>query len=563
MGERIAVVTGASSGIGRASALALARAGFHLVLVVRDGARGDPVRKAIEAEGGAAELVVADLALLAGVRGAAGEITARHSAVHLLVNNAGGVFFRRETTAEGTERTFALNVLSPFLLTRLLEPVLRAAGGGARVVWVSSEAHRGSHVHLNDLETREWYRGFRAYTRSKLALLLVARSFAQRGPANEVLHLAVHPGFVRSRFGQEQGGAVAVGMRFAEIFGVSPEKAARTVVYAATSPELAGSPARTSRASASRRRPRRPAMRPSGNVSGWSWRDALGFRRRAREPSASASRRRHRQRRGRGRAASECGLEDHGEVLLGVASPDRLVDHPANFAGEASRRRRGPGAGLDEPEVLAREGEKELRLVPPLEQLSPLALEHHGAAPAASEELEHARPVEAHPLAKRERFGEERNVADREQVVDELHRRSLAHGAKVVELVAEVAQERPGALDVSGVAPDIEDQAPRLGGVDAPPYRGVDEVDPLGREPFREAAALVGADRAEVDHQAAGPEPPDEAGTPEDHRVERARVTQHREDDPLPHGRADLPGGVAPIGHRRRSRGRTSPRTDS
>jgi len=237
--ERVAVVTGATSGIGLATAEALASVGFHMVLVVRDPARGDRVRASIVSHGGTAEIVVADLSSLDAVRSAAAEIGKRHPAVHLLVNNAGAVFWRRALSVDGHERTFALNVLSPFLLTRLLEPNLRAAGGGARVVWVSSAAHYSARLDLGNLEANPPYRGFSVYSRSKLALLLVCRAFAIRTTAAQVAHIALHPGFVRSRFGLDNGGAFAVGLRIAMVFAISPRKAARTVVYAATSPELA------------------------------------------------------------------------------------------------------------------------------------------------------------------------------------------------------------------------------------------------------------------------------------------------------------------------------------
>ena len=239
MSARVGVVTGATSGIGYATAHALAGRGFHLVLLVRDAARGERARASIAAAGGAADVVVADLSSLAEVRAAAAQILRDHPTLHLLVNNAGAIFWKRETTVDGHERTFALNVLSPFLLTRLLAPALRADGGGARVVWVSSAAHHGARLDLADLESRPPYHGFAVYSRSKLGVTLVCRAFAERTPTSETVHIALHPGFVRSRFGQGNGGITEIAMRFAMIFAVSPATAARTVVYAATSSDLA------------------------------------------------------------------------------------------------------------------------------------------------------------------------------------------------------------------------------------------------------------------------------------------------------------------------------------
>ncbi|MCI4361483.1 MAG: SDR family NAD(P)-dependent oxidoreductase [Thermoplasmata archaeon] len=238
MPGRIAVITGPTSGIGRATARALARLGYALVLVARDRARAEALAAELGENGGRAEVVIADLSLVSQVRSAAGEIAGRHPAIHLLVNNAGAVFTRRELTAEGHERTFALNVLAPFLITRLLLPNLRAAGAGARVVDVSSAAHHGARLDLANLESRPPYHGFSVYSRSKLALLLVGRAFAARSPGHDVVFVVVHPGFVRSRFGLANGGGFAIAMRFAMLFGISPTKAARTVIYAATSPDL-------------------------------------------------------------------------------------------------------------------------------------------------------------------------------------------------------------------------------------------------------------------------------------------------------------------------------------
>jgi NAD(P)-dependent dehydrogenase (short-subunit alcohol dehydrogenase family) len=240
MANRIAVITGASSGIGWAVARALGAAGWRLVLVGRNRDRLERAASALRAKGGDVEVVVADLTRIDEVHRAAAEIAGRHPAIDLLVNNAGAVFMRRATTSDGHERTFALNVIAPYLLARLLEPNLRAVGGGARVVDVASEAHRGAQLDLEDLESRPPYSGYRVYARSKVALILLNREFALRTPPSVVLHVSLHPGFVRTRFGRENGGAFALLIRLLSVFAISPERAARTVVYAATAPELAG-----------------------------------------------------------------------------------------------------------------------------------------------------------------------------------------------------------------------------------------------------------------------------------------------------------------------------------
>ncbi len=236
----VAVVTGATSGIGFESARALTRLGFEVVVVGRDPARIRAAVDGLRALGTVppAAPIRADLSSLAEVRAAAARIRADHPRVDRLVNCAGAIFGRREETAEGHERTWALNVLSPYLLTRELAPTLRAAGGGARVVNVASAAHRGQHLDLADPEGRARYRGWSAYGRSKLALILLTAAFARREPAEVVSYLSVHPGFVRSRFGANDRSAAGWGLRAAMLLAISPKRAARTVVAAAVDPGL-------------------------------------------------------------------------------------------------------------------------------------------------------------------------------------------------------------------------------------------------------------------------------------------------------------------------------------
>jgi NAD(P)-dependent dehydrogenase (short-subunit alcohol dehydrogenase family) len=232
------VITGATSGVGEASARLLASLGARVVIVARDPARAQAV--ASDLPGPRAAPVIADLSTVAGVRSAADALQTAYPRIDVLVNNAGGVFMRRETTADGHERTIALNVLAPYLLTRLLEPALRRAAS-PRVVNIASAAHRGAHLDLDDLDSVRRYRGFSVYGRSKLALILITRAFARRSNPSDLAFFSVHPGFVRSRFGHNNGGAFGLGMRLAMVLGgISPERAAKTVAFAATSPTLSG-----------------------------------------------------------------------------------------------------------------------------------------------------------------------------------------------------------------------------------------------------------------------------------------------------------------------------------
>ncbi len=240
---KVAVVTGATSGIGRQLAYRLALEGAITVVVGRGVGRAEATARELATASGNPRVEwigVSDLAQLSECRRVAREVRERYPKVGVLVNNAGAYYRRRETTADGIERTFALNVLAPFVLTTELEGALRA-GAPSRVVQVGYAAHRGYALDFSDLQSERAYRGFAAYGRSKLALLLLTRELARRWPANEVAVNAVHPGFVRSGFGRNNSGATALGIRVASaLFGTSVLRGADTPVFAATDPSVAG-----------------------------------------------------------------------------------------------------------------------------------------------------------------------------------------------------------------------------------------------------------------------------------------------------------------------------------
>jgi NAD(P)-dependent dehydrogenase (short-subunit alcohol dehydrogenase family) len=239
---RVAVVTGATSGIGRVVAERLAALKWTVVVVGRGEGRAVQAAGEIEKATGNPNvfpLPVSDLALRSEVRRVAAVLLDKYPRIHLLVNNAGGYFHRREVTSEGLERTFALNVVAPFLLTTLLADRLHDSSP-ARVVQVASEAHRGTSVDFTDLQSLRHYRGFRAYGRSKLELLLLTRELAHRLQGRGVTVVAVHPGFVASGFGRNNGRAIGYTIRFfASIFGTSVRRGADAVFRAATDPFLA------------------------------------------------------------------------------------------------------------------------------------------------------------------------------------------------------------------------------------------------------------------------------------------------------------------------------------
>jgi NAD(P)-dependent dehydrogenase (short-subunit alcohol dehydrogenase family) len=243
MGEqpRVCLVTGATTGIGLATAEGLARAGAHVILGARTRERGEAARERVAATTGSdrLEVAVADLSVQAEVRRLAEEVAAAHPRLDVLVNNAGMVYSEREETADGIERTWALNHLAPFLLTNLLTDLL-VASAPARVVTVSSNAHSGASLDLDDPQfVRRTYRSFTAYGQSKLANILFTIELARRLEGRGVTANCLHPGFVRSEFGTRTHGWIRLGIAIARPFAITTEQGARTSIYLATSPEVA------------------------------------------------------------------------------------------------------------------------------------------------------------------------------------------------------------------------------------------------------------------------------------------------------------------------------------
>jgi len=243
MGEqpRVCLVTGATTGIGLATAEGLARAGMHVILGARTRERGEAARAQVAAATGSdrLEVAVADLSVQAEVRRLAAGVAAAHPRLDVLVNNAGMIFSERQVTADGIERTWALNHLAPFLLTNLLTDLL-VASAPARVVTVSSNAHTRATLDLDDLEfERRRYAAFTVYGQSKLANILFTLELAERLKGRGVTANCLHPGFVRSQFGMRTNGLLAAGIRVARLFAITPEQGARTSIHLATSPEVA------------------------------------------------------------------------------------------------------------------------------------------------------------------------------------------------------------------------------------------------------------------------------------------------------------------------------------
>lgn len=240
MTGRVCVVTGATRGIGRATAEGLGTLGATLVLVCRRREDGEAVAAGIakQGKGPAPEVVQADLSGMAAVRNAAGEILRRHDAVHVLVNNAGVVPRQREVTEDGLETQFAVNHLAPFLLTHLLLPALRKAAP-SRVVTVSSTTHHGALVDFDDLQSERDYDSAAVYAVTKLMNVLFTYELARRLRGTGVTANCLHPGAVATRLLADYMRVPLVGGAVAKAFGATPEQGADTVLYLAASPQVA------------------------------------------------------------------------------------------------------------------------------------------------------------------------------------------------------------------------------------------------------------------------------------------------------------------------------------
>lgn len=242
LSDKVIVVTGATAGLGLVTARELARSGATLVGVGRDPAKGAAAAAQIRQATGNPRVtyLTADLSSQAQVRGLAAELLNRHTRLDGLVNNAGAYFERRQESADGLELTFALNHLSYFLLTNLLLGALQAAPA-ARVVNVSSGAHFGARLDFDDLQNRRAYSGFGVYGQSKLANVLFTYELARRLAGTAVTANALHPGFVATQFGWNNGGLLRPALRLIQrLVARSPEQGARTSIYLASAPEVAG-----------------------------------------------------------------------------------------------------------------------------------------------------------------------------------------------------------------------------------------------------------------------------------------------------------------------------------
>ncbi len=242
MQGKICIVTGANSGIGKATALGLAQMGATVVMVCRDRARGEAAQSEIKAKSGndAVDLLLADLSSQQSIRQLAENFKQRYTRLHVLINNAGAFYLTRHESVDGLEMTFAVNYLAPFLLTNLLLDVLKASAP-ARIVNVASESHEAGYIKMDDLQAKKRYRPMRAYGQSKLALVLFTYELARRLHGTGVTANCLHPGFVATHIAQGSLWPIArTAAKSIFLFGISPEEGAKTSIYLASSRDAEG-----------------------------------------------------------------------------------------------------------------------------------------------------------------------------------------------------------------------------------------------------------------------------------------------------------------------------------
>ena len=242
MSEKVCLITGATSGIGKATAMELVKMGASVVMVGRDRGRGEAALAEIKEKSANAsvDLMLADLSSQQEIHRLAGEFKEAYQRLDVLINNAGLFRSKRITTADGLETTFAVNHLAYFLLTKLLLDVLKASSP-SRIVNVASGEQRNGTIDYDDLQGENGYKGAKAYSQSKLANVLFTYKLAKRLEGTGVSVNCLHPGAgVRTNFGSGVSGVFGLTVRALTPLMKSPEKGAETSIYLASSPEVEG-----------------------------------------------------------------------------------------------------------------------------------------------------------------------------------------------------------------------------------------------------------------------------------------------------------------------------------
>jgi len=239
MQGKVCLITGGTNGIGKSTAHELVRMGATVVIVGRNAQKTSQVVEEIRQSTGndTVDSLLADLSSQRNVRRLANEFESKYSRLHVLLNNAGAVFMRRQLSVDGIEMTFSLNHLAPFLLTNLLLDKIQASAP-ARIINVSSGSHSSGRIEFDNLQGERDY-SHRAYGNSKLATILFTMELARRLEGTGVTANALHPGFVSTGFGKNNPGFLMKTIRaVVPLIGRSPEKGAETSIYLASSPEV-------------------------------------------------------------------------------------------------------------------------------------------------------------------------------------------------------------------------------------------------------------------------------------------------------------------------------------
>lgn len=237
--NKTCMITGATSGMGFVTAMALAKEGARLVIVGREQRKTiscvDKIKD--QSDNQNIEYLLADLSMLDDVRHLASAFLANHQELHLLINNAGGYFVRKELTQEGAEKTFSLNYLAPFLLTNLLLDTLKKSAP-ARIVNVSSAEHFRAKYVPDNLIAHDDYIGLKAYAKSKLYLIMFTYELARRLEGSGVTANVLHPGWVATNIGKNNGMLAKIALPVMQLHAISVEEGAKVSIYLASASEL-------------------------------------------------------------------------------------------------------------------------------------------------------------------------------------------------------------------------------------------------------------------------------------------------------------------------------------
>jgi NAD(P)-dependent dehydrogenase (short-subunit alcohol dehydrogenase family) len=242
MEGKVVIVTGSNSGIGKATAKALAEMGTSVILAVRNREKGELVQAEIIEETGnkSVSVIVCDMASRASIKRFSDEFRSSYDKLDVLINNAGAVFAKRQLSVDGIESSMAVNYIGPFLLTQELLPLLEASAP-SRIVNVSSGLSGTAEIDFDDLQSEKGYKGMQAYAGSKLMLTSYTLEQAKRLKGTGVTANVVEPGFVATNLGRNSGSLLnSVMFTLVRPMQITPEKAAENSVYVATSPDLKG-----------------------------------------------------------------------------------------------------------------------------------------------------------------------------------------------------------------------------------------------------------------------------------------------------------------------------------